>query len=516
MPDITPEAPKAQSPPSGPQPALIATDADKLVARIRRESLRRGLIVATIFLVLHVGAAVGIVGVVFACNVIWPAMLSFGVAGYVVRAIGFGESRRFGIAGAVLAVLGCVVVELTMPLVVLANQTDRPLTDIDDFGQVLRLLRGHCRFTDLFPIAGAGLLGYVFGSKRPSSHASLRASRHSSWKALVIIAGVVGALVAFLVFNGWRTRVRQVKASPDGKFVAVNEGLPGLLGGDSPTVWDQAGKPHVSLPHQGIKRMDWAPGGQVLAVLASSGDDKKPQPDVHLLSMRLKKKVADLGTEPGRSIDCLAFSPFGLEFVVGHRRLDFWSLLGPVPLFSIDLPEGATHLAFSPNGGTLLVALRDGSLVLCDVVQRELVRSWASGQGRISGLAFNGDTASSAAALAGTVKAWDVRTMAEKWSTPLPMDWLTDLALSRDGTTLAVAGGSFHRSGEVRLLNTATGQEMQRFTVPVNTVRAVCFTPDGKVLIAGTTASISPFRRERNGRVHRWDIATGQELPPLP
>jgi WD40 repeat protein len=96
------------------------------------------------------------------------------------------------------------------------------------------------------------------------------------------------------------------------------------------------------------------------------------------------------------------------------------------------------------------------------------------------------------------------------------MDWLTDLALSPDGSTLAVAGGSFHRSGAVSLLEASDGRETQRFTVPVNTVRTVTFTSDGKVLIAGTRASISPFVRHRNGRVHRWNIATREELPSLP
>jgi WD40 repeat protein len=222
-----------------------------------------------------------------------------------------------------------------------------------------------------------------------------------------------------------------------------------------------------------------------------------------------------------RDIDCLAFSPRGNQLVTGYRgfdrpRLDFWGFPDLTEQPSIALPEHATHLSYSLDGATLLVAIRDGSLVLCDIENRKTVRSWPTGQGSLCGLAFSGDIAYSAAALAGTVKAWDVRTMAEKWSVPLPMDWLTDLALSRDGTVLAVAGGSFHRSGEVRLLNAADGQETQRFTVPVNTVRKVAFTPDGKVLIAGTTASISPFAWNRNGRVHRWDVATGQELPPLP
>jgi hypothetical protein len=113
------------------------------------------------------------------------------------------------------------------------------------------------------------------------------------------------------------------------------------------------------------------------------------------------------------------------------------------------------------------------------------------------------------------VKGWGAVTGRQTHRFELPLAWITSLALTSDGQTLAVAGGSFHRSGEIYLLDVNTGEVRQVFTVPVNTVRAVIFTSDDQTLIAGTMARINSFAWDRGGGVHRWDVSTGEELPPL-
>jgi WD40 repeat protein len=141
---------------------------------------------------------------------------------------------------------------------------------------------------------------------------------------------------------------------------------------------------------------------------------------------------------------------------------------------------------------------------------------WTAHPGRINVLVFGGRTLFSASSCDTTVKGWDAASEREEHSYAMPVDWVTGVAVSPDGRTLAVAGGSFHRPGEVRLLDIDTGHVRHHCTVPVNTVRGVAFTPDGQTLIAGTVAPISLFTREWRGSIHRWDLGTGQEMPPLP
>ena len=105
-------------------------------------------------------------------------------------------------------------------------------------------------------------------------------------------------------------------------------------------------------------------------------------------------------------------------------------------------------------------------------------------------------------------------TFAELQNWSIDMDWIAHLSLSPDGRTLAVSGGSFHRPGMVLLLDRATGQERSRFTVHANTVVASIFSSDGATLIAATSPTINSLPSRRHGEIYRWDLATGQPLPP--
>jgi WD40 repeat protein len=95
------------------------------------------------------------------------------------------------------------------------------------------------------------------------------------------------------------------------------------------------------------------------------------------------------------------------------------------------------------------------------------------------------------------------------------MNWITSFALAPDGQTLAVAGGYYHQSGEVRLFDVATAQLKQVLTVDTNTVAAVAFAADGRTLFVGTRPPINPLFGPYRGQVQRWDFATGQQLAPL-
>jgi WD40 repeat protein len=134
------------------------------------------------------------------------------------------------------------------------------------------------------------------------------------------------------------------------------------------------------------------------------------------------------------------------------------------------------------------------------------------------GLEFAPDsqTIVSAGAVDGMLKVHGLMPFREKAVHRLQIGWITRLVFSPDGQMLAVAGGSFHRPGEVRLLDWPACVERRRFTVATNTVSCVVFSRDGKTLIAGSTPSVSPFSAQREGGLYRWDVIGGAPLPPPP
>ena len=68
------------------------------------------------------------------------------------------------------------------------------------------------------------------------------------------------------------------------------------------------------------------------------------------------------------------------------------------------------------------------------------------------------------------------------------------LAYSPDGASLAVAGGTPGRSGEVRLFDAASGRVQAVFGVARDAVLATCFSPDGRQLsVAGADNTIRNF-----------------------
>ena len=78
----------------------------------------------------------------------------------------------------------------------------------------------------------------------------------------------------------------------------------------------------------------------------------------------------------------------------------------------------------------------------------------------------------------GTVRAWDRETGAEKARFGEPGAGIVHCAdLSPDGRTLAWGGGE----PSVVLCDLTTGEEFRRCEVPVGPVRALRFSPDGRL-----------------------------------
>jgi WD40 repeat protein len=107
-----------------------------------------------------------------------------------------------------------------------------------------------------------------------------------------------------------------------------------------------------------------------------------------------------------------------------------------------------------------------------------------------------------------TVKVWDLTTGKQAITLTVPTDRVLCLALSPDGKCLASGGACGpwdrtlrrHQSGEVRLWDLATGQELLAFQKHDDAVFSVAFSSDGRHIASGSA--------DRTVKV--WEAATGQ------
>ncbi|HET8854058.1 MAG TPA: WD40 repeat domain-containing protein, partial [Ktedonobacteraceae bacterium] len=221
----------------------------------------------------------------------------------------------------------------------------------------------------------------------------------------------------------------------------------------------------------------------------------------------------------------IAFSPDGTLLASGRcskydaasnctqGRLLLWNLAVQPPT-SQQLVSGTalfTHLAFSPDGKTLLASSEGlgsdsghGSLQLWDVPSgKALNPHFADCKGSIGTFALSPDGKTLAASNTNTsICLWDVASGFLKAPSTLPASPLTtkdevkNLAFSPDATILASSGST---NNSVQLWNTSTG-----FTADApllghgNGITGLAFSPDGKTLASS----------DISGAILLWNMAT--------
>jgi WD40 repeat protein len=324
----------------------------------------------------------------------------------------------------------------------------------------------------------------------------------------------------FAEFQGHQAGVAAVVVSADGKTIAT--------GGEQIIVWDAAGgRLRLQIPAgRGVAALALSPDGKTLA---SAGRDRivhlwdvgtgKSVKDLpghkHALcglafSPDVKKiasgdaqstlRIWDIaGGAELRVIDvkslterlALAFAPDsrtlacagawndssflpkgginiqGVEVTAkeGYRVLAWDVASGKEVLRCEGLSANLTSLAYSPDGGTLAAAARDGRLALWDA---------ATGKERLFILAHPNHA-------------------------DAPLGAAPSVAFAPDGKTLASASGD----RTVRIWDAGTGKELGRFEGPRGGFTCLAFLPDGKSLVTGcadTTALV-------------WDLATARPAP---
>lgn len=168
--------------------------------------------------------------------------------------------------------------------------------------------------------------------------------------------------------------------------------------------------------------------------------------------------------------------------------------------------DAITAVAYSPDGGSLLSAGRDGSLRFWSLSDGKETASLPALKSQVNAVAFSPDGRLVAVGnVELQVRLLEVATGAQKQVLAFP-DAVLELAFSPDGAVLAVAGPS----GTVMLFTVSDGKPQSLKLRG----RSLCFSADGKTLALGEPGGGITLVDPRDGKVKRR-IATPGHQPML-
>jgi WD40 repeat protein/serine/threonine protein kinase len=208
-----------------------------------------------------------------------------------------------------------------------------------------------------------------------------------------------------------------------------------------------------------------------------------------------------------------AFSPDGrwLALAVGNDVLLFDRPSGGLRRTLHGHGAFAYRLAFTLGGKTVASTGADATVRLWEVESGLLVRTILGHAGLVGGLSFSPDGALAVSSdSAGRILLWDTKTGKTRHHLAGHTDAVGTVAFAPPRGDVVASGGA---DGTVRLWDVATGRERHRFTISPECQVHLAFSPDGRLLAAGTERRWN--ERGLQGTVRVWDVGSRREIAAL-
>jgi WD40 repeat protein len=286
-------------------------------------------------------------------------------------------------------------------------------------------------------------------------------------------------------------------------------------------LWDvETGKEKVRLTgHEAsVGSPVFSPDGKTLSVLARTPEELR-QVTAYVWDVA-SAKLLHKWNLPIVVVDCCCLSPDGALAVAGGYvdGMRLFDLAKRKEVRRLSKPPYSISIyaaAFSPDGKTLAAAGSNGTILLWDAATGEPEAAFAGHQAGVESLALSPDDKLLASVAADEgIMLWDLAAARPRPGFHSPKGYFNSIAVSPDGQWLA-AGIRWRQ--DVRLLKTRTGEDVRRFTGSPNGENVLAFSPDGKILAAGSTDNVE---HPRDKSIRLWEAATGKLLRrivfPLP
>ncbi len=294
--------------------------------------------------------------------------------------------------------------------------------------------------------------------------------------------------------------IRELLFTPDGRtLISVACSGLDLAFPDVARSWDVASGKEVSswVADRDSRINSISPDGKLLIL-----ENAKPSGLLRVVELATGKEVRRFN-HPARAGRCV-FGPDGKMFAVAlgnygePGRIVLWDFATGKELATLAGHTGAVyHMAFSPDGKTLISGYQDQIIRVWDLQNYKEVQKSADLKTPIYGLEFfhdgKGFVSSGAENL---VRVWDLAPLRERFPVAGPSQSVSWLSWTPDGRRLATGAGN-----RVWIWESATGKLVRALENHPGFIAPGALSADGKVLVSQGDKDV----------LHVWDPETGQE-----